>query len=68
MPMVAAGLILDDPTLQPVRRLVSLVGTVCVWGFLPLEWLLWLLPAFPFWPLQLHGRHLLVGISSGYGV
>lgn len=33
MPMVAAGLILDDPTLQPVRRLVSLVGTVCVWGF-----------------------------------
>ncbi|XP_006768811.1 PREDICTED: RILP-like protein 1 [Myotis davidii] len=25
MPMVAAGLILDDPTLQPVRRLVSLV-------------------------------------------
>lgn len=30
--MVAAGLILDDPTLQPVRRLVSLVGTVCVWG------------------------------------
>lgn len=32
MPMVAAGLLLDDPTLQPVRRLVSLVGTVCVWG------------------------------------
>lgn len=31
--MVAAGLILDDPTLQPVRRLMSLVGTVCVWGF-----------------------------------
>ncbi|XP_058387258.1 RILP-like protein 1 isoform X2 [Diceros bicornis minor] len=28
MPMVAAGLIIDDPTLQPVRRLVSLVGTV----------------------------------------
>ncbi|PNI57325.1 RILPL1 isoform 2 [Pan troglodytes] len=25
MPMVAAGLIIDDPTLQPVRRLVSLV-------------------------------------------
>uniref|UniRef100_H0UYU4 RH2 domain-containing protein n=1 Tax=Cavia porcellus TaxID=10141 RepID=H0UYU4_CAVPO len=25
MPMVAAGLLLDDPTLQPVRRLVSLV-------------------------------------------
>ncbi|XP_028910925.1 RILP-like protein 1 isoform X2 [Ornithorhynchus anatinus] len=25
MPMVAAGLILDDPTLQPVRRLVSFV-------------------------------------------
>ncbi|KAM8814284.1 RILP-like protein 1 isoform 3-T3 [Rhynchonycteris naso] len=25
MPMVAAGLILDDPTLQPIRRLVSLV-------------------------------------------
>ncbi|KAM8814285.1 RILP-like protein 1 isoform 4-T4 [Rhynchonycteris naso] len=24
MPMVAAGLILDDPTLQPIRRLVSL--------------------------------------------
>lgn len=47
MPMVAAGLILDDPTLQPVRRLVSLVGTVCVWGFVlgfflavPSEWLL----------------------------
>uniref|UniRef100_A0A2K5ZQ55 RILP-like protein 1 n=3 Tax=Mandrillus leucophaeus TaxID=9568 RepID=A0A2K5ZQ55_MANLE len=33
MPMVAAGLIIDDPTLQPVRRLVSLVGTVCVFGF-----------------------------------
>ncbi|XP_054952299.1 RILP-like protein 1 isoform X4 [Pan paniscus] len=33
MPMVAAGLIIDDPTLQPVRRLVSLVGTVCVLGF-----------------------------------
>lgn len=74
MPMVAAGLILDDPTLQPVRRLVSLVGTVCVWGFVlvffsavPLEWLWWLLPACPSWPLRLHGRHLLVGISSGYG-
>ncbi|KAM7144674.1 RILP-like protein 1 isoform 2-T2 [Macrochelys suwanniensis] len=26
MPMVAAGLIPDDPTLQPIRRLVSLVG------------------------------------------
>lgn len=25
MPMVAAGLIPDDPTLQPIRRLVSLV-------------------------------------------
>lgn len=25
MPMVAAGLIADDPTLQPIRRLVSLV-------------------------------------------
>lgn len=54
MPMVAAGLILDDPTLQPVRRLVSLVGTVCVWGLVsfffsavPLEWLWWLLPACP---------------------
>ncbi|XP_030677473.1 RILP-like protein 1 isoform X3 [Nomascus leucogenys] len=33
MPMVTAGLIIDDPTLQPVRRLVSLVGTVCVLGF-----------------------------------
>lgn len=31
MPMVAAGLIIDDPTLQPVRRLVSLVGTVIFW-------------------------------------
>uniref|UniRef100_A0A8D2Q5E2 Rab interacting lysosomal protein like 1 n=1 Tax=Varanus komodoensis TaxID=61221 RepID=A0A8D2Q5E2_VARKO len=27
MPMVAAGLIPDDPTLQPIRRLMSLVGT-----------------------------------------
>uniref|UniRef100_A0A8C6ZK28 RILP-like protein 1 n=1 Tax=Nothoprocta perdicaria TaxID=30464 RepID=A0A8C6ZK28_NOTPE len=26
MPMVAAGMIPDDPTLQPIRRLVSLVG------------------------------------------
>lgn len=25
MPMVAAGLIADDPTLQPIRRLISLV-------------------------------------------
>lgn len=25
MPMVAAGVIADDPTLQPIRRLVSLV-------------------------------------------
>lgn len=25
MPMVAAGLIPDDPTLQPIRRLMSLV-------------------------------------------
>lgn len=32
MPMVAAGLILDDPALQPARRLVPLVGTVCVLG------------------------------------
>ncbi|XP_072809505.1 RILP-like protein 1 isoform X2 [Vicugna pacos] len=31
MPMVAAGLIIDDPTLQPVRRLVSLVGTMIFW-------------------------------------
>uniref|UniRef100_A0A671G937 RILP-like protein 1 n=3 Tax=Rhinolophus ferrumequinum TaxID=59479 RepID=A0A671G937_RHIFE len=31
MPMVAAGLIIDDPTLQPVRRLVSLVGTRFFW-------------------------------------
>lgn len=31
MPMVAAGLIIDDPTLQPVRRLVSLVGIVFFW-------------------------------------
>lgn len=35
MPMVAAGLIPDDPTLQPIRRLVtpvwflSSVGSVC---------------------------------------
>lgn len=29
--MVAAGLILDDPTLQPIRRLVSLVGTGFLW-------------------------------------
>ncbi|XP_032085491.1 RILP-like protein 1 isoform X2 [Thamnophis elegans] len=28
MPMVAAGLIPDDPTLQPIRRLMSLVGTL----------------------------------------
>ncbi|XP_060998041.1 RILP-like protein 1 isoform X2 [Dama dama] len=34
MPMVAAGLIIDDPTLQPVRRLVSLVGTGFFSGFL----------------------------------
>ena len=34
MPMVAAGLIIDDPTLQPVRRLVSLVGTGFLSGFL----------------------------------
>ncbi|OCU02022.1 hypothetical protein XELAEV_18007779mg [Xenopus laevis] len=26
MPMVAAGLIPDDPTLQPIRRLISIVG------------------------------------------
>uniref|UniRef100_A0A8C5M131 RILP-like protein 1 n=1 Tax=Leptobrachium leishanense TaxID=445787 RepID=A0A8C5M131_9ANUR len=26
MPMVAAGLIADDPTLQPIRRLIALVG------------------------------------------
>ena len=32
--MVAAGLIIDDPTLQPVRRLVSLVGTGFFSGFL----------------------------------
>lgn len=34
MPMVAAGLIIDDPSLLPVRRLVPLVGTVFFWfGF-----------------------------------
>ncbi|XP_075390049.1 RILP-like protein 1 isoform X3 [Tenrec ecaudatus] len=41
MPMVAAGLIIDDPTLQPIRGLVSLVGTlppVPAWG-VPLSWL-----------------------------
>lgn len=32
--MVAAGLIIDDPSLLPVRRLVPLVGTVFFWfGF-----------------------------------
>lgn len=30
MPMVAAGLIADDPTLQPIRRLVSLVRPVFI--------------------------------------
>lgn len=40
MPMVAAGLIPDDPTLQPIRRLVSLVGIFlkCLVLWFPLAW------------------------------
>lgn len=40
MPMVAAGLIPDDPTLQPIRRLVSLVGIIfkCLVLWFPLAW------------------------------
>lgn len=30
MPMVAAGLIADDPTLQPISRLISLVGFIFI--------------------------------------
>ena len=71
MPMVAAGLIIDDPTLQPVRRLVSLVGTVCVsacvlscaFGMcaeaLPR-------PACLPWPLQLHGPHPRVCVECDF--
>ena len=33
MPMVAAGLIPDDPTLQPIRRLMSLVRLCPLVGF-----------------------------------
>lgn len=32
MPMVAAGLIPDDPTLQPIRRLISLVRPLSLVG------------------------------------
>lgn len=41
MPMVAAGLIPDDPTLQPIRRLVSLVGILffkCLVPWFPFAW------------------------------
>lgn len=73
MPMVAAGLILDDPTLQPVRRLVSLVGTVfgvVILGFFCCAFRMAAVAAasLPSWPPRLHGSHLLFGISSGYGV
>uniref|UniRef100_A0A4W3J6L7 Rab interacting lysosomal protein like 1 n=1 Tax=Callorhinchus milii TaxID=7868 RepID=A0A4W3J6L7_CALMI len=37
MPMVAAGLIPDDPTLQPIRRLVSLVGPFSFFYYLPIN-------------------------------
>uniref|UniRef100_A0A670YVU4 RILP-like protein 1 n=1 Tax=Pseudonaja textilis TaxID=8673 RepID=A0A670YVU4_PSETE len=46
MPMVAAGLIPDDPTLQPIRRLMSLVGTLDFEIFFFFGFFIPLFPAF----------------------